>query len=161
MPFEISKYAKGMPSILGLKERGLGLPAMADQLVSVFDARDLYLLDQREFAAFTNVSPTGGPLAFSDGIVPAGELWYVWNFQIGCQPGAGVAITMAPAIYFDANPNASVVGDFIDVPANQNAQAVTRRPHWCGPGTRFAVYAKTVTLAPSVSGGVVVTRLKV
>jgi hypothetical protein len=162
MPFELSKYAKGLPSLLGLKQRGIGIPYLADSAVGIIDVRDLYLLNDRELVPFTSVAAAVvGPNDFPGAVVPAGEEWYVWYLQCGAQPGAGASITIAPAMHLDGATNATTIGDYLSVAANENAQAVTRTPFWAGPGTTFSVYVKNIVLANAVSGAALITRLRV
>jgi hypothetical protein len=163
MAFEISKYAKGLSAILGLKERGVGIPLLAEQAVGVSDVRDLFLLNDRELVPFGSVvaAAVGNNTFPSGALVPSGELWYVWNFNVGSQPGAGASITVAPALFVDGAAVISVVGDFLAIAANENAQTFVRSPFWAGPGTQFAAVAKNQVLAPGISGQAIITRLRV
>lgn len=158
---DISKYAKGLPDLFGLKERGKGLPALADQLVAVSDARDLYLLNSREVVAFTNIAAPVGGMNFFTERVPAGELWYVWNYSVGSAPGAGAAIDLAPGVNLDGLPLSWIIGDQLAAAATQTIQVSNRDPFWAGAGTFFGALVRSVTLAPAIAGAVLITRLKV
>lgn len=161
MPFEISKYSKGLPSLLGLKERGRGIPFLADQVSGTMDMRDLYLLDQREAQALTNiVGVVTGLNTFVDQI-PPGEMWYIWAFSIAATIGAGAAITAAPLVFFDGLPIPCTIGDYVPAVATESFHARSAYPFWAGPGTKFGMIARSQTANPTIGGLVVFSRLKV
>ena len=159
MPFDISKYAKALPAILGLKERGRGIPQLADQAVGILDIGQLYLLDNRELVTFTTITTAAlGVNVFTEQ-VPPGELWYVWFLSIGSSPGAGEAIDLAAAYNPEGMPLSYVAG-YVAGTANQVVQTALG-PFWAGPGTKFGFAVRSQTLTPDVGGNAIVTKLKV
>jgi hypothetical protein len=160
MPFDISKYAKGLPAILGLKERGRGIPVLSDILNATADIRDLYLLEGRETVNLTNIAAPAVGLNVFPEIVPVGELWYIWSLAIAATPGAGAAIDMTVSAFLENlgtwNPR-----EFVAAAATQHIRQTTVLPFWAGPGSTFGAAVRSVTLAPPISGSIVATKLRV
>jgi hypothetical protein len=162
--FSISKYARGLPSLLDLKERGSGPREFADQVVGTVDVKDLYLLTGREtLTSNSNLAPAvdtnfyPGANSFS---VPLGEMWYVWEYSVQCNAGAGAALDFAACALFD-NSTSVVLSPYVQAAATQVRRTYLPKPFWLPPGGVLAFTVAAVTLAPSVTGQVVVTRLKV
>lgn len=162
MPFDISKYAKGVPSLLGLKDRGRGIPFLADSVVGTINVRDLYLLDTREYLEQAALAIAGvGPQYFTNLRVPPGELWYVWEFSVSSSPGAGAAVDVAAAYNAEGLPQLANVGPYTAIAATQNGVSSSLRPFWAGAGTAFAGNVRSFTLAPTLYCGLLLTRLKI
>jgi hypothetical protein len=156
---DISKYCKGLPGILGLKERGRGLPVLGDALAATFESRDLYLLDTREAQGF---GPVVAPIGLTKfvGAIPVGELWYVWNFDLFGIFGAGVAVDVAPACNIDG-VMPMMTGIYDSFPANSTWHSRSSGPFWAGAGSEFGFFVRTVTGAPTIGALLVVTKIKV
>jgi hypothetical protein len=159
--FEISKYCRALPSLLDLKERGKGPSQFSEQVVGTVQLNDLYLLQGREtINTTTQAAPAVGANGFSTPfVVPPGEIWYVWEYAVSTTAGAGAAIDMQPSLLFDNTANLPV-GPFVAAAATQAIRAGMDRTRWATPGTEFSFVVRSVTLAPTVIGAVVVTKLR-
>lgn len=170
MSFSIARFARGLPALLAISEGGAGPRFLADTVAPVIDLSDLYLIDGRQTIGFNQVAgvavgrndfpaPATG---FADGVVPPGELWYVWQFGLQAAPGAGAAIEFAPGVFLDGQ---SVIGFACGPYAAGGAVSDVRNtcpaPFWAGPGSRLFALVKSVTGAVTVSGAAVVTRLRI
>lgn len=160
MPFSISKYARALPSLLDLKEKGMGPREFADQVVGTVELRDNYLLQERQTLLTAAVAtPVVGFNAFTT-VVPANEIWFVWEYWVASVTAVGEAVTIAPACLFDGVSSA---------PLNQMAAAAassgvwnpSTHPFWATPGSTLGFLCAAVTLAPDVQGGLLVTKLRV
>lgn len=161
MPFDISRYARGLPSLLDLKQRGEGLHFLADQLVATLDVRALYLLQNREtIICGTNAAPTVGALSYSTPFtVPQNELWYVWEYFVTATVGAGEAITLQPGMTFDGIASAPM-GPSAAGAANTSLWVPSAKEFWATPGSEFKLMVSALTLTPPLSGAVVVSKLR-
>jgi hypothetical protein len=160
--FEISKYCRALPSLLDLKQRGKGPSQFSEQVVGTVALEELYLLQGREtFNTSTQPAPAVGANGFSTAmVVPANEIWFVWEYAVSTTPGAGAAIEMQPALLYDNTANLPV-GAFVAAAATQAIRAGMDRTRWATPGTEFSFVVKSVTLAPVVIGALVVTKLRI
>jgi hypothetical protein len=160
---EISKYARALPSILGLKERGRGLPILGDQLVAVAPILDLYLLDTREFLNLAAITtPTVGFNLFTES-VPPGEMWRIWSFLALGTMAAGEAIDMCAAYRADTSIGISLCGVYC-AGAATNHVATGNQPgqeFWAPAGTQFGFLVRSITTAPDIGGYLTFTRLKI
>jgi hypothetical protein len=162
MAFGISKYAKALPSLLGLKERGQGPREFSDQVVGVIDLTVAYLLDGRELITTTvNVAPAVGSNGYPTAMaVPAGESWFVWAYSVSSAPGAGAAIDMAASCGLDGLPYSAPVSNYVSAAATQAVKTPPIVPFFAPAGTSFEFLVRSVTLAPSVTGQICITRLR-
>jgi hypothetical protein len=159
MPFSISKYARGLTSLLDLKERGQGPRLFDDVVQGNVDLTQMYLLQGRE-GIFS--SPIGAPvlgLNTTNLIVPANELWYVHWMNATAVAGAGAAIDLAPGVVMDVNLTMQI-GPYTAVAAGQQGRAVAQAPFLATPGCVFCFLARSVVLAPTCDISVFITRLK-
>jgi len=163
--FSISKYARGLPDLLGLKERGSGPRDFSEQVVGTVNMTELYLLQNREtILSGNNAAPIVGSNFFAapnDLLVPANELWYCWHYSVSSTPGAGAAIDMAPILLGDGSANSVNLGFYIAAAATQQARTFMTYPFWAGPGSQLGFTVRSVTLAPTVNANLVFTRLRV
>lgn len=140
----------------------MGPREFSEQVVGTIDLAPLYLLQSREtLVTTTNNAPALGANFFpTPFIVPANEIWFVWEYFVGTAAGAGAALTFAPAVRFDgiATPPMGVMQSVV---ATQSLWIASTRRFWATPGTEFGFLVGAVTLAPGVSGAVVVTKLRV
>ncbi len=161
MPFSISKYARALPSLLDLKEKGQGPREFADQVVGTVKLDELYLLQGREtFLTAAVATPTVAAFNAFTTVVPANEIWFVWKFWVASVTAAGEAVTIMPAVLFDgisaaplAPPQAAAASSGVWVAAVDT--------FWATPGSTFGFLCTAATLAPDVQGGVLVTKLRV
>jgi hypothetical protein len=159
--FEISKYCRGLPALLDLKVRGEGPKNMAADIVGVLDLTTNYLLQGRESVFVGTVAPAVvGGNSFPT-LVPANELWYVWEYFVNCAPGAGAAIDLAPSLIYDGVATINCpVGPYWSGAAAGYVEAPMTGTRWATPGTTFAFICRSVTLTPTVQAGAVVTKLR-
>jgi hypothetical protein len=162
MAFAISKYARGLPSLLDLKERGMGPREFSEQVVGTIDLTPLYLLQGRETLS---LSPQAAPAVGQNSwgvavIVPANEIWYVWQYSAAASPGAGAAIELTSSANFDGTAGFAL-GPIDGASATQHVRTRIQAPIIATPGTEFTFLVRSVTLAPLVSGAIQVTKLRV
>jgi hypothetical protein len=163
MSFSILKYAKGLPSLLSLKERGQGPGEFSQTVVGTIDLSDLYLVDSREsqFSATMNTAVGGVNFFTPDLVVPPGELWYIYHyFVIATTAGADSAEFVA-TINLDAQLISCPVSDYVVLTINQTKRTTNFTPLLAGPGSRFGFNVQSIAGAPVFQGGVMATRLRV
>jgi hypothetical protein len=165
MPFEIGKYCRALPSVLSLKVRGQGPRLLSDTVTGILDLSPLYLLEGREtLQSSAQAAPAVGSNFFPapvDLLVPSGELWYVWHYSLFVTAGAGAAIDMAPLAVMDGSASSVALGNYVTAAATQNARGIMIAPVWALPGTQFGFATRSVTLTPSITANMVLTRLRV
>ena len=162
MAGEVANVPLGLISLLGL--RGMGeTPRVVQPNVDVsVELRDLYLVNQRELILATIGPFVLGPnqlAAGSPGIVPAGELWYVWQFGTRIQTSAVQTATVACA--FNTNGVPLLCGDFVSIPINSDSGCfAVLAPFWLKGGDSLGLVASAVAGAPSVAMYALITRLR-
>jgi len=78
----------GLLGLLQLKNMGRNPDKLADQLQPVWDLQELYLQSQVEnqtpdLSVTAPAAASGGFVAWATpAIVPAGEMWWVWNYSV-------------------------------------------------------------------------------
>lgn len=162
MPFAIGKYARALPSLLDLKERGQGPGEFSEQVVGTIDLVQLYLLQGRETNNTVNqAAPVVGQNSWGTPLfVPANEVWYVHQYFCTSQVGAGAAVDLCPSM----NPDGTAgfpLGPYVAGAATQNVRAGMNAPFIATPGTELTFCVRSVTLAPSIAGALLVTKLRV
>jgi hypothetical protein len=160
--FAIGKYARALPSLLDLKERGKGPNQFSEQVVGTVDLTQLYLLQGREtINTVNNAAPAVGQNSWGTPLlVPANEVWFVHHYLATSQVGAGAAVDLATSM----NPDGTagfMLGDYVAGAATQNVRARASLPFIATPGTELTFLVRSVTLAPSIAGALLVTKLKV
>lgn len=166
MAVDIAKLPRGLTSLLSLRDQGATPRLLADQVVQTLDSRDLFLLDTRVLIDVAHqLAPAIGYNQFTVPIVvPAGELWYCWHYFVSASVAAAEAIQLCAAFQPDGLPIGVPLSPLYP-PATAAAGAreirVGGSNFWAGPGTIFGFHVETITGAPSVDGGLVVTKLKV
>jgi len=160
--FNISKYAKALPSLLGLKERGQGPRTFSETIVGTINAEQLYLLENRELVVSTsNLAPVVGSNSYPTPLtVPAGEVWYVWAYAVTCQLGAGEAIDMAASVGLDGLGFSAALTGYVAGAATNHIKTGPIAPFYAPSGTAFEFLVRSITLAPDVTGQLCITRLK-
>lgn len=161
--FEITNYPKGLTSLLSLKQQGRGPSNLSETVAPIIDVTNMYLLSLREYVSMgSQPNPVVGSNNYpTPVVVPAGELWYVWQYLVSSSPGAGEACDIAPAVALDGNPLSVPLVPYVAAAANQDGRAASNVPFWAGPGTLFQFQARSLTLQPDVFGAAIVTKLRV
>jgi hypothetical protein len=157
----IGKYARALPSLLDLKERGTGPREFSEQVVGTIELTQLYLLQNRETVASgaTGALVVGVNLPTVPLVVPAGEIWFVHLMNTTVAPGAGAQADIAPAVIFDGSTT-MCVGAFVNAAATQQARAISQAPFVATPGSSFGLIVRSVTLTPVADVSLLVTKLK-
>lgn len=163
MPLDVTNLAKGLNSLLALKQGGRGPSVLADTLAPTVELLQPYLLNLREYQSFgSQTLPVVGTNNYATTqVVPAGELWYVWAYLISASPGAGEACDFAPSVSIDGIPLSVPLVPYVSGSAGQDCRAASTTPFWAGPGTIFQFQCRSLTLQPDVFGAAIVTKLKV
>jgi len=161
MPFNIGKYARALPSLLDLRERGMGPREFSEQVVGTVELTQLYLLQNREtvVSVATVALVVGANFPATPLVVPAGEIWFVHLMNTTVAPGAGAQADIAPAVVFDGTTT-MVVGGFVNAAATQQARAFSNASFVATPGSSFGLIVRSVTLAPVADVSLLVTKLK-
>lgn len=164
MPQEITRLPTGLLSLLGLKSGGITPQDVASQLVGVIDLTQLYLLNDRENVATGTIAAlaVGANFYVAATAVPAGQLWYVWDYMVSVSAGAGAAADIAAGITYDGTSSGMLLGDYVSVAANQSVRArCNPRGFWAGAGSEFFVHCRSQTLTPAANGAIIITRLRI
>jgi len=158
MAAPIQNFPSGLQSALDIK--GGDLPKeLAGFIQGTVDLTQYYLVNKRTSSVFAAVAAAVGSNAFTDSVVPVGELWYVWQFSLLCTCGAGANATIRPLVLFGANGYA--VGPQSVIIATQADRVPADTPFICQPGDSFGFVCTAQTLAPNVTGIVSVSKLRV
>lgn len=160
--FNVGKYARALPSLLTLRERGSGPREFSEVVQGTLDLRELYLLEGRETvsSAATGALVVGVNFPATALVVPAGELWFVHLMNTTVAPGAGAQADIAPAVVFDGTTT-MIVGNFVNAAATQQARAYSNGPFVATPGSQFGLIVRSVTLAPVADVSLLVTKLRI
>lgn len=165
MAFDLTELPRGLTAALGVRDLGKLPQQLAPQVQLTVDALDPYLFNRRETLAQSGVAPTGGGAfdLFSGLIVPAGEAWYVWAYQ--------VAVTLDPtesALWLPAQRlggSVVVCGPPQNITAPAGAAQAYFAPaapvRWMAPGEAFGFVASNTSGTPQFSATLVLSRLRV
>jgi hypothetical protein len=151
-----------MVSILELADMGASPRLLTDTIQSVFDIGDLLMLSRREqitTLATAGLVVGGNAFAGTEPEVPAGELWYVWNYTVVASPGVGAAVEFLPT-YREAS-TAWAIGSYQACAASQEVRAFMDRPMWAKAGGRFGLAVKSVTGAVTANGFINISRFRI
>ena len=159
----VSNYIRGLSSILNAKNSGRLPSEAADQIVLTLDTRELFLINTRIYqdlgatgALAVGANPYTVPV-----VVPPGELWYIWYYVVAVTAGAGAAVRYCASFSPDSGNLGVPVGvDYVSTAANEATRNVAT-DFWAGPGSTFSVLVQSVTLAPTASAGLILTKLRV
>lgn len=159
---EISKYARALPGLLDLKERGTGPRLFSEQVVGTVELTQLYLLQNRE-TLVSGLSPAlvvgiNGPTVPLT--VPPNEVWFVHLMNVTVVPGAGAQADIAPAVQFDGSTT-MIVGPYGNANALQQVRVPSQAPFIATPGSSFLILCRSVTLAPQSDITLLVTKLRI
>lgn len=158
MPSLIQNFAGGLQSTLDIK--GGDLPKwLADYVQATMDLTQFYLVNKQESIVFTGAAAAVDFTTFTDGTVPSGQIWYVWQYDVSATPGAGADCTIAPGVNFAGN--GYCLGVPRAVPATKAVRVPSVVPFLAPPGSKFGFMCETQTLAPTVTGFALISRLRV
>ena len=124
------------------------------------ESAQLYLLQTQESFQMGGVVIAVGANEFvSNQTVPPGELWWVWRFFASTTLGAGAAANLAPSVKYSTLN--TPVGRYVSGVATENIRAPADAGFWVQEGATFGCTVQSQTLAPTVQGNVVISRLRV
>jgi hypothetical protein len=149
--------------MLDLKMAGVGPQSLAEQIVGTIDCSQFFLLQGRETINTPVLAvPVLGP-NFPGMVVPAGELWYVWNYTAQCVLGAGMTLEVCCSWNPDGTTAFSaMLGDFTAAGAAQAVMARAAIPgFWAAPGSNFGFWVRAMTLLPQVQVGATISRFRI
>lgn len=156
----ITNLPQGLIGLLQLRDYGATPQSLAAEAVATVDCTQLYLLNRRETVIATVVPAATGGVNTSL-VVPAGEVWYVWDMFAESSPGAGASCRIAAAIQYLAAGAFHPVGPYESVAAGENVRArMTDGRRLVTASGNVAFVCQTQTLAPNVLVAAVITRLK-
>lgn len=149
MAFDLTKYPRGLISLLGLRDQGKTPQLLSDQLVGVVDANPWFLLQDTEYFQSNTANITGVGSYLFGGTVPAGETWYIHQFQVTVDPviPAGMALHIRPAMTWRPNTQAVAVGARASGTAGEYvlAMANTPQPIIAPAGASFGWFVEGMT----------------
>ncbi len=162
MSLNLTKFAKGLTSLFGLRDLGRVPGFLSEELRGTIDVTQFYLLNDREMVTFSNIAALAiGSNNFPE-VVPPGELWWVWDFVVSVDPGAGAAATYRPQIAADGFGFGFPLSDrAYQVVGAAQASRVSLSGFWAPAGTIFSVHVLTQTLAPAALGRALVSKMRV
>lgn len=163
MSLETTSYPRGLTSLMGFKERARNPQLVSEEVQPVVDTTIGYLLTLQEYVAtfLSQAAPVVGLNDWSTQYtVPSGELWYVWGYTVNSAPGAGQAIDLAASIKYAGNTLTVAMTEYAAATANQEVRR-SARDFWLPPGSVMGFLVRSLTGAPMVTGGLMITRLRV
>lgn len=135
---------------------------MSNQIVPTFDIKELLLLNRELLTGSNSTSPGIGGLIFTQSIVPAGELWYVWSAGIRAATLAGESLRINGAYTQggallpagDSRRCGGVAAEQLGLPIGQG--------FWLGPGAGIGCVVEEETgLTKSLNWYMVIVRLRI
>lgn len=158
----LSAFPQGVNSALELQLQGIGVfQGLEENLVGVFETRDLYLLNRRRDRVFNSVNAAiGGQVLGADAFVPVGELWYVWHYFVRADCDAGESITLQAALNYTQLLSIPL-GYPVSAAALGQVRAISDGPFWAPPGAQFGYIGNALTGVVGLVGGIVYTPLRV
>lgn len=161
-PTPISNHPRGLVSLFGLNTFGAAPNLMSNQIVPTFDIKELLLLNRELLTGSNSTSPGIGGLIFTQSIVPAGELWYVWSAGIRAATLAGESLRINGAYTQggallpagDSRRCGGVAAEQLGLPIGQG--------FWLGPGAGIGCVVEEETgLTKSLNWYMVIVRLRI
>lgn len=143
-----SQFPLGLNSLLELRDRGLQLDQLADQVSATVDIRELLLMNAQRNLTIVNQNAVLGANTFTGAAVPPGELWYLWGYTVFAGVDAGESIRLVPTILAN-NGSRQAVGRPSSAAVLATAQFVHTYasivPLWALPGSQFGFVAEELT----------------
>lgn len=107
---KISRLPVGLLDFLGLKNLGRNPDELALTVVPMLDMRDFYLADRWTNVVETGLSAAGTANTSTVTRVPAGEIWWIKQYQVSTSPlGAGQTLRLQA---FASLPGAASASQF-------------------------------------------------
>lgn len=135
-----SQFPLGLNALIELRDRGVQLDQLSDLVSTVIDIRDLLLLNVQRNLTVANQQAVLGANTFAGSAVPAGELWYVWQYTVFAGLDATEGMRLVPTILANngsrqavGRPNQSTAGAAAEF-LHTYADIV---PLWALPGSQF------------------------
>lgn len=155
----ISAFPQGLLDALGSQNFGENVSELSRVLVPVVDILGQYLVSKQVLHQIPLFNPANGTNSAARVDVPAGELWRVHWFSVFGQCDVGESFDFAPMFVQDGTGMA--LSRLVSVGASNTAfNPMEVQPFWAPAGTSFRVWAQNVTLAPSASAGLLVSKLR-
>lgn len=168
MPYDLNRVPVGLKDLLGGNSWAQFQHEIADQLVTVFDARAEYLARQIQCEAGSQgIIAAGFTTAIGLQPVPFNAWYWIENFTLWQAAGAGVGDTweVAPAIVIPqtiGGGSSYLIGPTTRATSGQWLGVNWPVRMWVPPATAFHIFAKEKAGAnPTVSSTLVYTRVAV
>lgn len=143
MSVPINRLPWGLLGFLGIKNGGEYPQTLAQQLVPVWDLKELYLEGASVLAGTASTVGATGYVAHLS--PPPGEVWQVYDFQIVAACGAGEAFTGALCRSRTSGGTTVNVSDTFSVAASTTGCKVTQRPFILTAGENMGLITYAVT----------------
>lgn len=157
---DLSNYPQGLVGLLGLRSSGASVSQFAETMAPTLDMLDFYVQLRRESLTLTQFAAAAGSQLFTE-IVPPGELWYVTEFNIGGNTGAGGALSCVPAILVNGNVFTLANTPIAFGAAIPFSMAAEFMPKWLPPGSRFGVQVFSFAGAFNIGGAINFARVRI
>lgn len=168
MPFQINRAPLGLNDLIGGKTWPVNQDHMADQVVSVIESLDLYMLANSEIVGGAANPGAAGGFQLSALIVPSGEWWYCHKFSaFTAGMGAGQSISFKLGFF-----NNQVAGgsSYWSQPEAVTDTTAVGQIGWAGwlprcwlrPGMQFLVQVEAIAAGPiNINGSAEITRIRI
>jgi len=158
-PLDIQRFPTGLLDLLGLKATGQTPSILASQVqATLADCVDYYLLNRRvQLSGATPIGLIANSNQPVNGLlVPATELWFVYNVSVRLTlpTGAGITARFWGTVTDQASPTLPLcLTETANIAAIDQQQVcrVFERPHLFGPGTQFGVSSGAIVGAPGAA----------
>lgn len=165
MSIPLIEYPRGITAALGVRDAGQLPRELAGVIAGTIDLLEPYLFTRREFVVQAGIPATltpGGITGMPALVVPNGECWYVWAWQVSASTAVGEALTVYPALRLQGG---SITAGG---PTVLGASTVAWAPpnlypgrFFLAPGESLGAATGSATGAPNVAGAAAITRLRV
>lgn len=167
MAFDITKFPRGLTSLVGFRDMGRTPQSVADQLVGTIDATNWFLLGDIEVIQAAPANVTGvGSYIYGPGEVPPGEAWWLHAFQVTVDPviPAGNALHLRPALVWRNSGLPVAIGARASGTAGEYVLAMANYPQQLilPAGSRLGYFVEGMTGAGPIPTAwtAVITRLR-
>jgi len=157
---DLSNFPQGLLGLLGLRSGGATVGAFSETLTPTLDLFDFYVQLRRESRALTQFAVAAGTQLFVEA-VPPGEIWFVTEFNVGGNTGAGGALSCVPLIYVNANAFTLSNTPIAFGAATPFSMGAEQMPKWLPPGSRFGAQVFTFAGGFNIGGAINFARLRI
>lgn len=168
MALPITKYPRGLTSLVGLRDLGITPSALSDQLVGTLDVTQWFLLQDTEIIQSGPANITGvGSYFFGPGTVPPGEAWVVHQYQVTVDPviPAGNSLHVRAAMLWTPTGIPVTIGARVSSTAGEYLLAMMNVPQQLIllPGARLGWFVEGMTGVGPIPATytAIITRLRV